>query len=51
MDDARAGRTNVMCNAIGAGLVESFGQGNEWVMYAMARRQYLIPTTCTGERR
>jgi hypothetical protein len=28
MDDARAGRTNVMCNAIGAGLVESFGDGN-----------------------
>lgn len=40
-----------MCNAIGAGLVESFGEGNESVMYAMARRQYLTPTTCTGERR
>ncbi len=25
-----------MCNAIGAGLVESFGEGNESVMYAMA---------------
>ena len=36
MDDARAGRTNVMCKAIGAGLVESFGEGNESVMYAMA---------------
>ncbi|TCN40110.1 hypothetical protein EV644_10637 [Kribbella orskensis] len=25
-----------MCKAIGAGLVESFGEGNESVMYAMA---------------
>ena len=39
MDDARAGRTDVMCDAIVAGLIESFGEGNEPVMYAMARRQ------------
>ena len=43
MDDARAGATSVMCKAIGAELVESFGEGNESVMHAMARRQYLIP--------
>jgi hypothetical protein len=43
MDDARAGRTNVRCKAIGSGIFESFGEGNESVIYAMARRQYLTP--------
>jgi hypothetical protein len=32
-----------MSSAVGAGLIESFGEGNESVMYAMARRQYLTP--------
>ena len=39
MDDARAGRTNVRCKAIGAGLFESFGEGNESVIYAMDARE------------
>jgi hypothetical protein len=43
MDDARATPTSVMCKAIGAGLVESFGEGNESVMHAIARRQCLTP--------
>ena len=43
MDDARAGPASVMRKAIGAGLVEAFGEGNESVMHAMAR-QYLTPS-------
>ena len=41
-----------MCKAIGAGLVESFGEGNQSVMHAMARTHdpSLTPTTSTGER-
>jgi hypothetical protein len=43
MDDARAGPTSAMCKVIGAGFVESFGEGNESVKHAMARRQRLTP--------
>ncbi len=44
-----------MCKAIGAGLVEFFGEGNESVMYGHGPKAMpdpsLTPTTCTGERR
>ncbi len=41
-----------MCKAIGAGLVEFFGEGNESVMYGHGPKAMpdpsLTPTTCNG---